>query len=801
MADPRLTVACADAARRAAVTAPGSTFNGIDWVEVDATNQRVLVVGFLRPLPGQPGGVPGAPALAGANIVVEGGERITGFRVLGVAASGRELTVTLDRAGDFSPYVLRLVRSSVDSRPPAGFDPALAAATFSFKANCESELDCRSPDIRQPAAEPDGPPPDYLAKDYDGFRRLMLDRLSTLVPGWSERNPADPLVTVVEALAHAADRLSYRQDAAATEAYLGTARSRIAIRRHARLLDYRVHDGCTARTWLALSVRAGSLAEADGIPAGTLAISTGPGAPAAIPAAALPDALAHGAVVFETLQACRPLSARNRITLHTWGGTDCRLRAGATRATLVNDPPLALVAGDLLLLEETRSPTTGRAADADPAHRQVVRLTAVVPAEDPVLGVPLLEVAWGAADALGFELAVTAVIAGSGVATSLVCAAARGNIVAAHHARPVQAALPPVPADPLRWRPLLSATPPACAESLPVGGPAADLYRHDPRRALPVMELATGGTLWGARGDLLASDRFDTGFVVETERDGRAWLRFGDDVNGRAPPPGAVFVATWRQGGGAAGNVGHGVLRALLAPPVGVEEVHQPLPARGGVDPERPAEVRLYAPAAFRTQERAVTAEDWVAMARRHPEVLDAAARLRWTGSWWTVFLTLDLAGGTRLAEDPALAARLLAELDRYRIAGYDLTLRDPIDLPVALGLHACLEHDAPRAAILAALRDAFGRGRRADGGRGFFHPDNFGFGQPLYASAVIAAAMRIAGLRAVRLTEMHPVGRLPGGELEAGLLSAGSLEIIRLDNDPSMPERGVLTLELEGGL
>jgi hypothetical protein len=117
------------------------------------------------------------------------------------------------------------------------------------------------------------------------------------------------------------------------------------------------------------------------------------------------------------------------------------------------------------------------------------------------------------------------------------------------------------------------------------------------------------------------------------------------------------------------------------------------------------------------------------------------------------------------------------------------------------LGLHACLEHDAPRAPIQAALRDAFGRGARADGGRGFFHPDNFSFGQPLYASAVIAAAMRIPGLRAVRLTALHPVGRLPGGELEAGVLKAAPLEIIRLDNDPSMPERGVLTLDLEGGL
>ena len=38
---------------------------------------------------------------------------------------------------------------------------------------------------------------DYLAKDYGSFRRLMLDRLSVIMPDWTERNPADPQVVKV----------------------------------------------------------------------------------------------------------------------------------------------------------------------------------------------------------------------------------------------------------------------------------------------------------------------------------------------------------------------------------------------------------------------------------------------------------------------------------------------------------------------------------------------------------------------------------------------------------------------------
>ena len=70
------------------------------------------------------------------------------------------------------------------------------------------------------------------------------------MPAWQERSPADIGIALVELLAYAGDQLSYYQDAVATEAYLGTARRRVSVRRHARLLDYPMHDGCNARAWV-----------------------------------------------------------------------------------------------------------------------------------------------------------------------------------------------------------------------------------------------------------------------------------------------------------------------------------------------------------------------------------------------------------------------------------------------------------------------------------------------------------------------------------------------------------------------
>ena len=59
-------------------------------------------------------------------------------------------------------------------------------------------------------------------------------------------------VTLVELLAYVGDYLSYQQDAVATEAYLETARCRVSVRRHTRLMDYFMHNGCNARAWVQL---------------------------------------------------------------------------------------------------------------------------------------------------------------------------------------------------------------------------------------------------------------------------------------------------------------------------------------------------------------------------------------------------------------------------------------------------------------------------------------------------------------------------------------------------------------------
>src|SRR4029077_3871287 len=121
--------------------------------------------------------------------------------------------------------------------------------------------------------------------------------------------------------------------------------------------------------------------------------------------------------------------------------------------------------------------------------------------------------------------------------------------------------------------------------------------------------------------------------------DGAAYPRFGDNTNGLRPESGTVFTADYRIGNGAAGNVGADMLTFFAGDPR-VVSCTNPLPGTGGFDPETNDQIRRRAPQAFMTQERAITMPDYERVAEGNTQVDKAVATLRWTGSWYTVFIT-----------------------------------------------------------------------------------------------------------------------------------------------------------------
>lgn len=963
---------CNDDARREAVRARPE-LNGLDYVEV-GDDQRTLTVYFLgkapKQLDKQVDETPEAYARRLKQYVhIEGGRRIRDIEVVDVDVVRNpdpelddDTVVRVDKAGDFSTYTLRLV--GLDN-----IDPFYDHLEFSFKVNCPSDLDCAQA-APCPPAELTEPEINYLVKDYASFRRLILDRLALIMPDWKERHVPDLGIALVELLAYVGDHLSYYQDAVATEAYLDTARQRISVRRHARLVDYVLHEGCNARAWLCITtdidwtgdqaLKPDEVYFITGVRDVTSVSST------ILTTGELRNVPPHAYEVFEAV-GDKPIelyAAHSTLHFYTWGERECCLPRGATSATLLYDwrtfaenvgqaqqygdrskqdfptkkpsveeikANLPLKEGDVLIFEEVLGPKTGEEADADPTHRHAVRLTEVMPSEDPLNGTPIVEMEWSEEDALPFPLCISATTdAEHGCQYHENISVARGNVILVDHGLTVEPyeELGTVPTETTEaecvcegrvsdvrqiagpFRPRLKETPLTYRQPLPMDEPAnqhiasaASWMMQDVRQALPQANLTSILSLrdddyrviewasledqsalvtalyeagfhpyryqqgvplspmlyadyqeaeaakaelakalekdpsnqklqddynkavatcdearralindlsmchfcWIPQIDLLGSGPDDRHFVVEIDNDGVARLRFGDDECGQRPEAGSAFYASYRVGNGARGNVGaesitHIVFRRGKVSGSSVT-VRNPLPAHGGVDPEPLAEAKLFAPSAFRkVLMRAITADDYAQLAQREfkTKVQRAAAVLAWSGSWYEADVAIDPSGGEEAPQ--SLLDQIEGTLEDYRRIGHDLAVERAQYVPIELELTVCVLPHFLRGHVQAALSDVFSNRVLPDGRRGFFHPDNLTFGEGIYLSRIVAAAQAVPGVESVRVTKLNRLFEPPNRELESGGPLLGPLEVAQLDNDPSFPEHGKLTLVVLGG-
>lgn len=473
-----------DIAHRAESNEP----NGIDYVEVDET-QLVITVYFLNKAPLN---------IEPANVRITGGVRIRDIKVEDIRFCRMDdpdrddcMRVFVDKFGDFSPYTLRLVNApgGISGQSPlTGFDPRYEQIEFSFKANCPSDLDCLPPDTCYQAPPPE-PEISYLAKDYSTFRQLIFDRLALTMPKWKESHVPDIGVAIVELLAYVGDYLSYYQDAVATEAYLDTARERISVRRHALLVDYQMHEGCNARTWVCLQTDQDAALENPEDVYFITGTGTSHGGDAMLQHTDLRDVPREKYEVFEPLLPRRIsntillYAAHNSIEFYTWRDQECCLPPGTTSATLKDSwkapahsaepvkqddgygeyqnttkkkvrrgpdyetelsddyelaqPPreraLKLKPGDVLIFEEALGPKTGVKADADRSRRHAVCLKRVEEGVDQLYDQPVVHIEWAPEDALPFTLCLSSIGPAPQCLPLKNVSVARGNVLLVDH--------------------------------------------------------------------------------------------------------------------------------------------------------------------------------------------------------------------------------------------------------------------------------------------------------------------------------------------------------------------------------
>ncbi len=242
------------------------------------------------------------------------------------------------------------------------------------------------------------------------------------------------------------------------------------------------------------------------------------------------------------------------------------------------------------------------------------------------------------------------------------------------------------------------------------------------------------------------------------------------------------------------------------------------------IHPHAMEQARRAGPREIHTQKRMVTTDDYAVRLREHPLVVNAHAWSEWSGSWFTIRLTLitrgknndldkacpvDLkdeiikfnkrVGITSLQMDalqlPTVRMVLRTYIDAFRMAGQEVVLQDPIYIGIYMSISVSVKSNFFQSEMHHATAQALGHGSG-----GFFEPGRFGFGEDLYASDVIEALMKLDGIEHVCLNRFKRIGSQYPDRLEAGFIQLDGLEVAVCNNDAGDSKMGYYRLKLHGG-
>jgi predicted phage baseplate assembly protein len=259
---------------------------------------------------------------------------------------------------------------------------------------------------------------------------------------------------------------------------------------------------------------------------------------------------------------------------------------------------------------------------------------------------------------------------------------------------------------------------------------------------------------------------------------------------GRVPVKGAVVrIRRYATGGGAGGNVTAGAISTLKSSLPFVSRVENRRTAQGGVDGETLDEAKRRGPLLIRTRSRAVTAEDYEALAK---EAAPEVARVRCVpagedpASAWAVRVLLVPSAASedgRLAFEnlvpPRDTLRRIAErLDAVRVIGARVVVEPPLYRGVTVVARILAKTRASADRVREdALRELYSFISPLAGGG----PEGTGwpFGRPVQAGEIFGRLQQVRGIELVedvRLFSADPVTGVRGAETARIELEPNSL-------------------------
>ena len=718
------------------------------------------------------------------------------------------LKLTITPVGDYSTYILSVNYIKID--------PIFSEIEFKFRPGCFTTECAPDGEFGIPPPPPQQEPTiDYLAKDFDSFRHTMIVAMMDRVPGWQPTSEADLDQVLLELFSASGDELSDFQDRVMSEAFLATARKRVSLARYARLMDYHIHQGNQASTWIAIIL-----------------------APGVIDFSLLKQSdwenrfkvwtkrdqhLSSPSTVFVARDEERYFHhLLNQMELYTWSDSMTKLRAGTTTADLkFSSQQSADTVQNLirdgtkrgtithLLIQERLNPKTAREAGRDQYKRQLLKLlqedelthqhgaTAI---QDPITQEWFVRVHWEEKDQLRSDYFFTVQSEQGKDSVSYFY----GNLVQVCYGLPMMTIFKEQGKllekeneyyfDRRRWGTLCRLPEgPLLYEDTPEGG------EIPPKSTLQIeVKSSSGSSMWQEVISLIHSDEDDEHFVVETDEDGWASIRFGIEDNGKNLPEGSIVKCYYQIGKGDEGNIGADSLvnfdKSLF---VRIESCWNPFDITNGKDQETREKIIRRAVEGYKfKQQRAVTLQDYADIVERIEEVSKASAMYMWTGSWRTVRIAVDPAGTTNLTQD--LKNKVVLSLEAAKLIGEDFEIRAAQYVPIEIHVKLCINENYWINDIKYILKQEFSNGYTHSRKKAFFHPDNWTFGQELRASQIIGRVQSIEGVDNIMSIEMKRWNEKTSVNSE--VITIQSTEIIQVENNPDHMEKGFIDFIVEGG-
>lgn len=314
-----------------------------------------------------------------------------------------------------------------------------------------------------------------------------------------------------------------------------------------------------------------------------------------------------------------------------------------------------------------------------------------------------------------------------------------------------------------------------------------------------ITELGETIEEWTLQESLAFSREGQKDFVIEIDEEDRAIVIFGDGTLGAIPTSGAVIKTTYRVGGGSHGNVVADSIQTIVdAPQLALlgANVTNPEPATGGAERESiedavmHAPSELHAPSVFRSLKRAVTADDYKALALDFKGVGKVRAE---AANWNYVKLFVAPEGGGQVSD--VLEANLLAYFEDKRSISTTIEIEDVDYVKIYVTAEIGVKSYYTPEDVKEQVQEAAGN---------LLAFDNVDFADIIYLSKFYEKIEAIESVDYVHISEFRSEEEEAGSIADKGKIALESNEISRIPDEPDdVPDYagGIKVVILEGGI